>query len=391
MARRPVEPARPSDVLEEYDENEPTGVELDPEDDSATVVSPYDPRLIRVDPKVYSVRQVIDMIDDQELDLAPDFQRRRVWRVRQKSLLIESILLRIPLPAFYFSADAEGRLQVVDGVQRLSTIYEFVRDRNLPLDHLEYLGDELQGKTYNDIEGTIWSRRILNTQISANVIDPQTPVAVKFDIFRRINTGGSPLNSQEIRHCMSKDRSRQFLRDLCDTAAFRETMGSSIIDHVRMVDRELALRFTAFKLIGDIANFKRYGSMDEFLTEINQLLDNSHEVTARQLRTLADGFVRAMENARLLFGQHAFRKWPEGYGYLYPINRALFDVWSVALSDISPDRLERMKGPLVDGARSLMTNDGDFISAISTGTSSPQKIITRFDRVLDLVRECEND
>jgi hypothetical protein len=252
---------------------------------------------------------------------------------------------------------------------------------------LEYLGDELVGKSFDQIEGSVWSRRILNTQISANVIDPQTPVAVKFDIFRRINTGGSPLNSQEIRHCMSKDRSRQFLRELCDTQEFRTTMGSAIVNHVRMVDRELALRYAAFKLLGDIGNFKRYNSMDELLTAMNQTLDDPHQVSERQLKSLAVGFARAMENASLLFGGYAFRKWPEGSSNLFPINRALFDVWSVVLSNLTQGQVLRMKDDLVAGARSLMTNDGDFIAAISTGTSSPQKIITRFDRVLDLVRK----
>ena len=375
-----------SPVLEEYEENRPTGVEYDPEDEAHDVISPYDPREIRVDPKVFSVRQVLDMIEEGELDLAPDFQRLRVWRARQKSLLIESILLRIPLPAFYFSADAEGRLQVVDGVQRLSTIFEFVRGKSMTLDHLEYLNNELKGKTFSEMQNSVWSRRILNTQISANVIDPQTPAAVKFDIFRRINTGGSPLNSQEIRHCMSGERSRTFLRELCQCSSFANGIGVSFVNHIRMVDRELALRYVAFKLIGDIGNFKRYGSMDEFLTEINQSIDDPAKVSKAWLEEIRRGFDRSMNNARVVFGDHAFRKWPNGTDRLFPINRALFDVWSVALSELSPQLVEAKKGLLAKGARNLMTEDYEFISAISTGTSSPQKILTRFDRVADLIR-----
>lgn len=82
---------------------------------------PYNPELIRVDPKTFSLRQILDMIDDGDLELAPEFQRLKVWTSGQKSRLIESILLRIPLPAFYFSSDEQGGLQVVDGLQRLST------------------------------------------------------------------------------------------------------------------------------------------------------------------------------------------------------------------------------------------------------------------------------
>lgn len=130
---------------------------------------PYDPTQIRVDPKSFSLRNVLDMIDDGDLDLAPDFQRMRVWTLEQKSRLIESILLRIPLPAFYFSSDTEGYMQVVDGVQRLSTIHEFVRNNSFPLQHLEYLDRELGTKSFSDIKGTIWAKRINTTQIIVNV------------------------------------------------------------------------------------------------------------------------------------------------------------------------------------------------------------------------------
>lgn len=370
--------------IEEHEGNEPTGVEADTEDDAGRVIRPYDPTKIRVDPKVYSVRQVLDMIDDGELDLAPDFQRRRVWKQKQKSLLIESILLRIPLPAFYFNSDADGQLQVVDGVQRLSTIHEFVKN-GMRLTDLEYLGDELDGARYNDLRGKNWGRRILNTQISANVIDPQTPLAVKFDIFRRINTGGSPLNSQEIRHCMSKERSRQFLKRLCEQSAFRTVMGPQITDHVRMADREFALRYVSFKLLGDIGSFKRYESMDEFLTKMNQSLDDPYAVSNDQLLELSRSFKRAMENAYFVFGEHAFRKWPTYYSGYSPINRALFDVWSVALSEIPPRHLERIKEDLVERARHMMAENGPFIASISTGTSSPSKVFTRFDCVSALI------
>jgi hypothetical protein len=103
----------------------------------------------------------------------------------------------------------------------------------------------LRGKTFKEIDGTLWSRRINNTQISANVIDPQTPVGVKFDIFKRINTGGSPLNAQEIRHCMTRSRSRNFLMELSDSPAFPDPPALEI-------GREIKLRIVDD--IKDLAN-----------------------------------------------------------------------------------------------------------------------------------------
>lgn len=370
-------------VTEEYEGNEPTDVEFNPDDEAGDVVSPYDPKLIRVDPKVFSVSQIVDMIDEYELDLAPDFQRLRVWRNRQKSLLIESLLLRIPLPAFYFSADEDGRLQVVDGVQRLSTIYEFIKE-DKDLEGLEYLGKELNGKTFDDLKGSVWWRRILSTQIQANVIDPQTPDAVKFDIFRRINTGGSPLNAQEIRHCMSSERARKFLKGLCELESFLEAVGPKIVGHVRMVDRELALRYFAFKTMDPVGDYQTYASMDDFLTAANRSLSNPKEFSDSRLARLKSQFDKAMKNACEMFGQHAFRKWPENDDHLYPVNRALFDVWSVKLSEMTSAGVKGKGRQIVSRARKLMATDEDFVAAISTGTSSPQKVSLRFERVDEL-------
>lgn len=371
--------------IEEHDNNLPSGFEFDPEE-SASLTRPYDPKLIRVDPKVYSLKQILELIEQKELDLAPDFQRLRVWKTKQKSLLIESILLRIPLPAFYFSSDEGGLLQVVDGVQRLSTIQEFVED-GFELRELEYLSDEVGGATYSDLKGSSWARRLEGTQIFANVIDPQTPVEVKFDIFRRINTGGTPLNSQEIRHCMSKKRSRRFLKDLCHREAFAQAVGAKLVDHVRMADRELALRFCAFRLQRSPTSgsyntkYAYMQSLDEFLTTATQALDDRNEIPDVGLEDLKGDFDQSMRNARILFKEHAFRKWPDWTEQLYPLNRALFDAWSVTLADFSEDMVRARKEEIVEAARNMMTNDLIFIQSISTGTSDPTRIAVRFERV----------
>ncbi len=365
---------------EEFSDGRFLGIEQDEDTDDPDLRNPYDPKAIRVDPRVYSVRQLLDMIDDGEIDVAPDFQRLKVWKPWQRSQLIESLLLRIPLPTFYFSSDEEGRLQVVDGVQRLTTIHDFVRKNEFKLSHLEYLGDAANGKTFGDLENTVWSRRILNTQMSAFVIDPQTPVRVKFDIFRRINTGGSPLNSQEIRHCMSRTRSRNFLGLLARNESFQRVTNGIFWNHVRMVDRELALRFAAFRLLGDVEKYERFGTMDEFLTALTTDLDNPSRVSDEDLVQLANDFSLSMENAEEIFGRYAFRKWFALSETLYPVNRALFDVWSVELSKLPRWVVSRHAEKLQADARALFA-DAAFLDSITTSTGSPTKVATRFRKV----------
>ncbi len=176
------------ELQEEFFDNDATDVEV--EDVGEGQRKPWDPSKIRISTKPFSLRQVIDMIDDKDIDLAPDFQRLFVWKPAQRSRLIESILLGIPLPAFYFNQDREGAMQVVDGVQRLTTIHRFVTDD----ERLTELGtSRASPASRTRTSDIIHKRRFQQTQIFVNVIEPQTPDDVKFDVFRRINTGGSPL------------------------------------------------------------------------------------------------------------------------------------------------------------------------------------------------------
>ena len=376
-------------ITEEIEKHKGTGVELETfehEEEEETISTPWNPKLIRVDAKVFSVRNIIDMIDCGDLQLAPDFQRRQVWSKKQRSRLIESLLLHIPLPAFYFSADNDGKMLVVDGLQRLSAIYDFVKSskNRYKLDKLEYLQKEVGKKYFKEIDGTRWARRIYNTQILANVVDPQTPSKVKFDIFKRINTGGSPLNAQEIRHCMSKKRSRDFLKQLATSDVFNKATNNNLRDHVRMVDREVILRFCAFRIIESIEkDYAPTKTMNSFLTEISRKIDT--ELSDEALKQLAIDFERAMLNAQKLFGSHAFRKWLGGQKS-YPINRALFETWGDALADYDWQTLKPYKGAILKAAKEIL-NDNDFLSAISTSTSTTSKVVLRFSKVKQILKD----
>lgn len=385
-------PPKPGTIIEEVEAHQKTGVELETFEDEEEIISvPWDPSLIRVDAKAFSLRNILDMIDEGDLELAPDFQRRNVWNIGQRSRLIESLLLRIPLPAFYFSSDEDGKMLVVDGLQRLSAIYDFVKRQHndvrfYKLDKLEYLQAEVGEKSFKDIEGTRWARRIYSTQIIANVVDPQTPDKVKFDIFKRINTGGSPLNAQEIRHCMSKTRSRNFLKKLAASKSFILATNGNLCEHIRMVDREVILRFCAFRIIESIEkDYAPNNTMNAFLTEITRKIDT--ELTDEMLDKLSVDFERAMNNAFNLFGERAFRKWPTNSNKFYPINRALFEAWGNALADYDWKAIQPHTTVIVKAARNMMVSDSDFISAISVSTSSPSKVNLRFSKVKKIITD----
>lgn len=371
----------PPPVLEEYFLDKPTGVEAEAEDEEIPEIErPWKPEQIRVNTKQFSLRNALDMIDDESLELAPDFQRGRVWKHVQKSRLIESVLLQIPLPAFYFAEDSEGFMRVVDGLQRLSTIHDFVRggeEAGFALKGLEYLDESVEGKRFEDLPAP-WKRRINNAQIMAHVIDPTTPPDVMYDIFKRINTGGTPLNAQEIRHCMSKDRSRRILRMMTSSDEFNAAT-NGLGGHERMNDREMALRFAAFWLHG-AEGYMGFGAMDPFLQRTTAMLDNSSEADDTQVDRLMTDFRHAMENARLVFGDQAFRKWPHGPNQgKYPINRALFEAWAITLATYDGRDLAERRESIVEAARDLMTRDYRYLEAITSSTGDTKRVIYRFN------------
>jgi len=356
------------------------------------VTKPWNPNDIRITTKTFTIREIYTQIEDtneeKELDLAPDFQRSFVWNIKQQVRLIESILLGIPLPAFYFNQDKDGTHQVIDGVQRLTTIKYFMSN-NLQLKEecLEYLGP-LRGQTFNTLDPAT-RRRFAGTQIVAHVIEPQTPDEIKYDIFNRVNTGGSPLTAQEIRHCMSKTRSREFLRNLVNHSNFdqatnhffwrKDSTGQLVRDDKRMTDREMALRFCAFYHV-ELAEYANASSLDAFLLEFSRWIDKN----ARQdeLSKLEIVFQQAMLNCYQVFGKGAFRRWPLNTNPRGRLNRAIFESQALSLANYPSEVVFSHKDDIQKALRALFDNP-DYNDAVSFGTGSYRKIVNRLDKPLE--------
>jgi hypothetical protein len=372
---------------EEFFENDATGVEAEDVGGPLADTKPWDPSRIRISTKPFSLQQVVDMIKDGDIDLAPDFQRLFVWKQVQRSRLIESVLLGIPLPAFYFNQDFKGAMQVVDGVQRLTTIRRFRLDGE-PLSNLEYL-KVLEGQTYDKLD-VVLRRRFQQTQIFVNVIEPQTPDDVKFDVFKRINTGGSPLTAQEIRHCMSQSRSRKLLKDLTALPSFHQATDNSFRHERRMADREVALRFCAFRSLSSLNDYREFNSLDSFLLDFTRKVDSVHSTKASvsdaELERLSTDFDRAMRTATAVFGNAAFRKYPPGGTRRGPLNRALFESWAVALADYEPDELAPHKAAIGKAARECV-KDYQYNAAITQGTGDHSKVNLRFNVAREILKK----
>ncbi|MFD8822939.1 DUF262 domain-containing protein [Streptomyces sp. NPDC059605] len=383
--------------LEIGSDGRPTGVELelpaDEEDeergdyrDEDGISAPFRPENIRIQTQITTPELLLSRLEQGLLDLAPDFQRRSgIWSDRAQSRLIESLLLRIPISNFHMAYGDEDTWAVVDGVQRLTALARFMKPEltdlgPLVLRGMDYLW-QLDGQTYQDLSGRL-RLRLRETQLTVHIMQQGTPEEVKYNVFSRINTGGMPLKPQELRHALVSGPVRSFLADLAEDPAFGEATRWSVSDE-RMADREMVLRFLAFRDSNPAAHTEK--DFDKFLIDamyrINTFTKERREERAREFRT-------AMRCAQDLFGEHAFRKWRGGERSSPAVNKALFETISVHLAlldDHERNRLVASRAKVHDRFFELM-NDWEFNRSISASTGDPAKIRTRFQEVARLFR-----
>jgi hypothetical protein len=298
------------------------------------IMDPFDPTLIRVETKTITIDLLLTRIKHKELELTPGFQRKGgLWSDDAQSRLIESTLIRIPLPAFYVDGTNDEKWLMVDGQQRLTALKRFVLDQEFALQGLEFL-TQLEGKKYSALPRP-YQRRIVETQVTVFLIDKGTPPAVKFNIFKRINTGGLPLSAQEIRHALNQGKAAELLAKLADSEEFKLATANTI-DSDRMEDRECILRFFAFTLLP----YTEYetGALDSFLNESMRVINIMSD---REITNLESQFFRAMKAFYDLLVKDAFILY--SLGSYRSVSNVVFEGFSVNLNRLDDDQLQLLK------------------------------------------------
>lgn len=365
----------------EYLDEQFEGYESNLDFEEGILKTVYSPEQVIVENKQFSIGTVMDMVIDKDIEIAPSFQRRFIWDRKRKSRLIESILLGLPLPSIYFSQYSDGRLTVVDGLQRINTIIDFWEGR-LELCDLEYLS-QLNGLNIDGVRknlSPLMLRRFKQTQLTCIVIDYRSPQQLKYDLFQRLNTGGKPLNKQEIRNCLSRPLLQNALLKMVNSQAFIQATGGGIND-TRMGAQESALKFMYFKDIykGDINNLYTYkGSLDNAL---NEYVDKMN--CCRDFSEYINSYERCMKSAFSLFGKYTFRKITPDYQQKMrsPINKALMLAICVLLDYHYAEYAKKIHGEkkLTEELCDLLENKPLLFNSITWSTTSPNSIITTFN------------
>ena len=354
-------------------DTEPDGIE-GLEDDRQPALWPADSinsLLIRNENR--TVHEVLRRIGADRYVMNPDFQRDFIWDDEKQSKLIESVIMRIPLPVLYLAEDDEGRMVVVDGLQRLSTFKGFF-DNKLRLKLKDR--PELDGRRFRDLPPKL-QNRIEDCNLILYIIDSQVPERARLDIFERVN-GGVALTRQQMRNCLFMGKATRFLRDEAKTELFLDATGRSL-NSKTMRDREFVNRFCAFQIL-DIKEYK--GDMDDFLAMALKRMNDGSVA----LESLSNQFRMTLNNNLYLFGKHAFRKHKRGQDSRSVLNASLWDVMSTALSRHTESNVKHHADATRDRFYGLM-DDEDFITAVTYSTNHPKKVADRFSAVRAALEE----
>jgi hypothetical protein len=348
-----------ADSEEDYDSSKEQVEALDlSAEERKLVTQPYD----------LGVKSISTDIESGRIKLSIEYQRKYVWDAGKASRLIESLLLNVPIPVCYFAEDESGAYEVIDGLQRLTTIKNYLEGK-FALGGLSVLS-ELDGKKFKDLAPRD-QRRLENRTIRCIVITEDSNPDIKFDVFERLNTGAAMLTAQELRNSVYRGPFNDSLKTLVSRPYFTELLGTS--SNKRMDFEELVLRF--FALSQNLETYKP--PLRQFLN--NYMRTNRHSRPTNSLESL---FEETCRTVHLVLGASPFRV----PGSKNLVNKAMFDAFMVPFAFADKNSLKAQKGAV----RSLVEatiDDDRFRTSIGRATADRQRMLYRIGVVADGLRK----
>lgn len=340
----------------------------------------YDPTKIRVEQRSVNLGTLLGMLREGQIIFDTEYQREAgLWKTREKSRLIESVLLGLPLPSFFFSERAESdyEWEVIDGLQRLSAFREFFIDGTLKLCGLEFMMQH-EGKVYRDfLPREKWRMEMLN--LNLNVVTRQTPDVVKYVLFNRINSAGYVLTAQEMRHALLQGVPAQTVKELAECEEFE--LATAPTKFKRMADRELVARYFAFRL-------KPYEGNRELNEFIFAGMETLKSLSPEKLEAEKVLFRQVLKTAHIIFRGRAFRK-PSSTSRPNPVSKALFDASTVRLAALTQKQREILEERATDFymafTREYEESD-TFRQDLTTGTAQKATVLRRWATMDDIIK-----
>ncbi|EMS70546.1 DUF262 domain-containing protein [Ruminiclostridium cellobioparum] len=347
----------------------------------------------------WTTETIVSQLRKGNIDLNPKFQRRDAWDDHDKSRLIESLILGLPVPPIILAErkDEKNKYIVIDGKQRLLSLRQFSSKQDEHLFNTLILKDmqflkSLNGKTFSDIESSIeysqFRTQYENQTIRTVVIKNWPNEKFLYSVFLRLNTGSKKLSPQELRQALHPGMFLDFLDEATGNSnMFRKILRNENADP-RMRDIELALRFYAIKY--NITNYR--GNLKEFLDDTCKLLNSRWINKKLEIEMGFGNLEKAIQFTMEIFGEKdAFSRWKTNK-YSSRFNRALYEVFTYyfAFSEIR-DLVIQRKDLFLQKFECLNDTDSQFIDSISSTTKDIGKTVYRFDCIYRIIKELFDD
>lgn len=373
--------------LEEQNPNINITGDIDDEDTSSgeTIVTPFKPEDIKISNPPMNLGDLIDMIQAGWINLNTEYQREgNLWKGNKPSRLIESVLLGLRLPAFYFEEVSKKEWNVIDGLQRCWVIKNFCVDEKFALNDLEFLS-QFDGGTvrYSDFSFEI-KRDIRMLPITVNVVSNTSPEDVKFILFKRLNSGGVELTSQEVRNAVYNGVAIETLKRMLPK--FR-TLTENRVSNERKEAEDFIARYVAFY----VTPYTLYEpDLDKFVNKALQTIRDKY--TQEQRDKLVSDFYKSMDCTYKIFGNDAFRKRIDATSRRGRINKAYFEVIANTFAQLTDDEAKQLvdnKSLLKKNLIKIMLNDG-FYNSLSSATGNREAVKKRFSWFEEVVKHSIN-
>lgn len=342
---------------------------------------------VRMERAQYSISHLQKLVEvRKDLVIDPDFQRGNVWAPKQKRELVESVLMGIPLPMIYLFESKDGKRQVVDGRQRISSMLEFLKGK-FQLRDLKIL-TEFNNCYFSDLSPKMQGL-FEDFQLYFYIIQPPTPERIKYDIFDRVNRGGSRLNNQEMRNALYQGPATRLIADICDSNEFKAATDKGI-STTRMRDRYAALRVLAFylyfskpSLMPKTSEPIEYKSdIDDFLAKV--MIAINEDSTPRQREQWKCDICKAFLEINKCLGSHAFR-FESPNGWKRPINMPLMESLSfLFLLDWNKGNQKKIRSE-VNSLKKQIDESGEFRSKVDSAVS----VRERFNTMINMARKLD--
>jgi hypothetical protein len=355
--------------------------ELEPEAEDS--LAEVDSEPVSSQPHDWTISTIRDKYDRGQIDLQPHYQREYVWELKPElpSRLIESVLLEIPIPPLYFVRLNPGKIEVVDGQQRLTTLIRFVTNQ-LRLQRLQKLSS-LNGKLFKDLSEQE-QEKISDATIRSIVINAGKNLELRYEIFERLNRGAMALNEQEIRNCAYRGPFCDLLAELEQDANWRKVKGGDTPEH-RFVEREMILRFFAFA-----SRIDHYvGNLKSFL---NDYMGKYAPNDPSKIAELSSMFRQTMQNVYLAFGENSAKiysvdettstgKWEGKFSI------SALDIQASALIGHSPAKVKAAAQSISEAYKFYLATNPQVRLAISRRPAAKEATKTRWFGFRVIVQE----